>query len=77
MILGMGVQWAGTLLGCVALALVPVPVLFYFKGAKIREKSEFAPTFSMAAEASNHKLESESGGSEPDVEKQEETSKSQ
>ncbi|KAL1634727.1 hypothetical protein SLS56_002129 [Neofusicoccum ribis] len=41
---GMGVQWAGTLLGCVAAVLVPVPILFYLKGAKIRERSAFAPT---------------------------------
>jgi len=40
----LGVNWAGTLLGCVALVLVPIPVGFYFYGAKIREKSAFAPT---------------------------------
>ena len=40
---GMGIQWAATLLGCVAVALVPVPVWFYLKGAKLREKSAFAP----------------------------------
>lgn len=49
MITGLGgIQWAGTLLACVALALVPLPVLFYLKGAKIREKSKFAPTFSQS-----------------------------
>ncbi|KAF1982979.1 major facilitator superfamily [Aulographum hederae CBS 113979] len=42
---GMGVQWASTLLGCVAAVLVPVPVWFYLKGSKIREKSSYAPTF--------------------------------
>lgn len=41
---GMGINWASTLLGCVALILVPVPVYFYLRGAKIREKSAFAPT---------------------------------
>lgn len=51
MVEGMGVQWAGTLLGCVALVMVPVPVLFYLKGAKIRERSTFAPTYGKAAEA--------------------------
>lgn len=40
---GMGVQYAGTLLGCVAAVLVPVPILFYLKGAKIRERSAYAP----------------------------------
>jgi len=41
---GMGIQWAGTLLGCVAAALVPVPIWFYLRGAKIRANSKFAPT---------------------------------
>lgn len=40
----MGVQWVGTLLGCVAALLVPIPVVFYLYGAKIRQKSTFAPT---------------------------------
>ncbi|PSN73017.1 major facilitator superfamily [Corynespora cassiicola Philippines] len=42
---GMGIQYAATLLGCVAVVLVPVPVWFYLRGGKIREKSKFAPTF--------------------------------
>lgn len=41
---GMGIQWAATLLGIIAVLLVPVPVWFYFKGGKIREKSAYAPT---------------------------------
>ncbi|KAF2496201.1 major facilitator superfamily [Lophium mytilinum] len=41
---GMGVEWAATLLGCIAALLVPVPIWFYYRGAKIREKSQFAPT---------------------------------
>ncbi|KAF2182138.1 major facilitator superfamily [Zopfia rhizophila CBS 207.26] len=44
MFTGMGIQWAATLLGAIAVVLVPVPVWFYLKGAKIREKSKFAPT---------------------------------
>ncbi len=40
----LGVNWAGTLLGCVALILVPIPVVFWRYGAKIRAKSNFAPT---------------------------------
>ncbi|KAK5120983.1 hypothetical protein LTR85_005767 [Meristemomyces frigidus] len=59
MIEGMGVQWAGTLLGCVALLLVPLPILFYLKGAKIRERSSFAPTFPMANQANAEPLESD------------------
>ena len=41
---GMGVNWAGTLLGFVAAALVPIPIAFYVYGHKIRERSAFAPT---------------------------------
>ena len=40
---GMGIQWASTLLGCVALVLVPLPIVFLLYGKKIREKSHFAP----------------------------------
>ncbi|KAI4264071.1 MAG: hypothetical protein L6R42_000809 [Xanthoria sp. 1 TBL-2021] len=69
---GLGVQWAGTLLGFVALALVPIPVIFWKYGARIRARSSFAPTMpkntpgGMAAVASNS---SNSNGN--DVEKQE------
>jgi DHA1 family multidrug resistance protein-like MFS transporter len=41
---GMGIQWAGTLLGCVALLMVPIPVGFYYYGERIRRRSKFAPT---------------------------------
>ncbi|KAK4455468.1 major facilitator superfamily domain-containing protein [Podospora aff. communis PSN243] len=41
---GMGIQWASTLLGAVAAVLVPIPVVFYLYGHKIRAKSSFAPT---------------------------------
>ncbi|KAI4216394.1 MAG: hypothetical protein LQ351_001404 [Letrouitia transgressa] len=41
---GLGVEWAGSLLGFVALALVPIPVAFWKYGARIRQKSKFAPT---------------------------------
>ena len=59
MITGMGIQWAGTLLGCVAVCLVPLPVLFYLKGAKLRERSTFAPTFGAASKASEELSESD------------------
>lgn len=38
------VNWTGTLLGCVALVLVPIPVVFYKFGHKLRARSSFAPT---------------------------------
>ncbi|KAI1102321.1 MFS general substrate transporter [Jackrogersella minutella] len=41
---GLGIEWAATLLGCVAALLVPIPVIFYMYGHKIRAKSHFAPT---------------------------------
>ncbi|KAF2634358.1 MFS general substrate transporter [Massarina eburnea CBS 473.64] len=40
---GMGIQWASTLLGCVALIAVPMPIFFLYYGKKIRAKSKFAP----------------------------------
>lgn len=40
---GLGVNWTGTLLGCVATVLAPIPVLFYLYGHRIRAKSKFAP----------------------------------
>ncbi|KAH8888336.1 MFS general substrate transporter [Thozetella sp. PMI_491] len=42
---GMGIQWASTLLGCVAILLVPIPIAFYKWGHKLRARSAFAPTF--------------------------------
>ncbi|KAL1957353.1 hypothetical protein VTO42DRAFT_6142 [Malbranchea cinnamomea] len=47
----MGIEWASTLLGCVAAALVPIPIAFYFFGRKLRVKSRFAPIFEKAEEA--------------------------
>lgn len=71
MIEGMGVQWAGTLLGCVAFLLVPLPIIFYIKGAKIRAKSNFAPTFPIANKAAAAEGDTQSVMSaHEDVEKQ-------
>lgn len=39
----MGINWALTLLGCVALLLVPLPVIFLIYGRRIRARSKFAP----------------------------------
>lgn len=38
----MGVGWAGSLLGFIAVALIPMPFAFFFFGRKIREKSKMA-----------------------------------
>lgn len=47
---GMGIQWASTLLGCVAAVLVPIPIGFYFFGKKLRMKSKFAPFYEAVQE---------------------------
>ncbi|KAK9378018.1 major facilitator superfamily domain-containing protein [Kockiozyma suomiensis] len=39
----LGVQWAGTLLGCIGLLLAPVPFLFYKYGRSLRKASKYAP----------------------------------
>lgn len=39
----LGVQWASTLLGCVAALLIPVPVWFFLCGPTIRKRSAFTP----------------------------------
>ncbi|KAK1074593.1 hypothetical protein LTR74_000836 [Friedmanniomyces endolithicus] len=48
---------AGTFLGLLGFCLVPLPVIFYLKGAKIRERSHFAPTFPMVNQANAGPLE--------------------
>ena len=37
------IQWAGTLLGCLATAMVPIPVCFYLFGKSLRARSKFNP----------------------------------
>jgi hypothetical protein len=39
----LGIQWAGTLLGCLAAIMIPIPVIFYMHGSRIRARSKFAP----------------------------------
>lgn len=39
---GMGLEWASSLLGFVAILLIPVPFLFFFKGETIRMRSPYA-----------------------------------
>ncbi|TLD05587.1 uncharacterized protein PgNI_09755 [Pyricularia grisea] len=41
---GMGINWASTLLGCIAGVMIPIPIIFYLYGHKIRARSKFAPT---------------------------------
>lgn len=46
---GMGIQWASTLLGCLAALMVPIPLIFWLYGHKIRARSAYAPTFAAPA----------------------------
>ncbi|KAG4217855.1 hypothetical protein PC116_g33665 [Phytophthora cactorum] len=67
---GLGIQWAATLLGCVAAILVPIPVLFYLYGHKIRAKSKFAPilpgnTPGIASNSSNDTAVDGEGAADP------------
>ncbi|KAL2828339.1 putative bicyclomycin resistance protein [Aspergillus pseudoustus] len=39
----LGVQWAGTLLGCLAAIMIPIPFVFRIYGARLRGKSKLAP----------------------------------
>ncbi|CAI7673691.1 unnamed protein product [Penicillium manginii] len=39
----LGVDWATSLLGFLSIAMIPIPVVFYFYGAKIRRLSRFTP----------------------------------
>lgn len=47
MFLGMGIGWAASLLGFVALVLTPFPYIFYIYGAQIRGLSKFAPAMDL------------------------------
>lgn len=40
----LGVPWATSLLGFICVVFLPVPVLFYIYGARIRAKSKWVPT---------------------------------
>ena len=40
----LGVEWAGSLLGFLALAFMPIPFLFYIYGVRLRKISKYAPT---------------------------------
>lgn len=39
---GLGVHWTETMLGCIAVLQMPLPILFYFYGPQIRARSNFA-----------------------------------
>ncbi|OOF98379.1 hypothetical protein ASPCADRAFT_164889 [Aspergillus carbonarius ITEM 5010] len=39
----LGVDWASSLLGFITVAMIPIPVLFFFYGKKLRAMSKFSP----------------------------------
>ncbi|EQB44397.1 putative transporter [Colletotrichum sp. SAR 10_70] len=59
---GMGIEYASTLLGCVAVVLAPIPVIFYIWGHKIRAKSAYAPTFAAPADEPEEPVEDLTNG---------------
>ena len=59
---GMGIQWAATLLGCVAVVLAPIPFIFYKYGPKIRQRSAYAPTFPMGPQGGEENESEETTG---------------
>jgi DHA1 family multidrug resistance protein-like MFS transporter len=61
---GMGIQWASTLLGCVAALLVPIPIIFLIYGHRIRARSAFAPTFAAGAKPAAASAEEEADASD-------------
>ncbi|KAJ3461953.1 hypothetical protein MRS44_010506 [Fusarium solani] len=61
---GMGIQYAATLLGCVAAVLAPIPFIFYKYGAKIRQRSNYAPTGPPMGAASSEEEEKEDRNNE-------------
>jgi len=40
----LGVDWATSLLGFLTIAMIPVPILFFIYGEKLRKMSRFSPT---------------------------------
>lgn len=73
---GMGINWASTLLGCVAVALIPIPIIFYIYGHKIRQKSRIAPTAPpkpTAPHADSDSLPSRNGSSPAELSVEKET----
>ncbi|KAH6653053.1 major facilitator superfamily domain-containing protein [Truncatella angustata] len=50
-------QWAGTLLGLLEVAMIPIPIIFYKYGAKIRAKSPAIKQLREDAEKNERRLE--------------------
>ncbi|ORY88386.1 major facilitator superfamily domain-containing protein [Leucosporidium creatinivorum] len=58
----LGVNWACTLIGCIALLIAPSPFIFYKFGPRIRGSSKFAPCLDIAMrERVEREMEEEKG----------------
>ncbi|PMD40175.1 MFS multidrug transporter [Hyaloscypha variabilis F] len=53
MFLNMGVQWAGTLLGCLSLIMIPIPFGFIVYGKRLRGMSRYQPVEKAVKRVSN------------------------
>lgn len=42
LIINLGIQWAGTLIGCLGVVMCPVPILFFIFGERLRKISPYA-----------------------------------
>ncbi|GAK61808.1 uncharacterized protein PAN0_001c0001 [Moesziomyces antarcticus] len=42
MMVNLGLQWANTVIGLIGVALLPIPILFYIYGKRLRRSSKFA-----------------------------------
>jgi DHA1 family multidrug resistance protein-like MFS transporter len=38
----LGIQWAGTLLACLATVMIPIPIGFYIYGSRLRKRSVYS-----------------------------------
>jgi len=63
---GLGIEWASTLLGFVAVALIPVPIFFLKYGARLRAKSKFAPSLPKPPQQQHEDEEAAVGGEDPE-----------
>lgn len=52
-------RWASTLLGCIALLMLPIPTILIRYGPKLRETSKYAPSRPVVAQPPADKLEEE------------------
>jgi DHA1 family multidrug resistance protein-like MFS transporter len=68
----LGVQWAGTLLGCLSLVMIPIPFGFIVYGKRLRGMSKYKPVEKGGKRVSNGTLgTSENEGSARERDKEE------